>query len=68
MTRSALGPLLEIDPEIERSLLAKRRERHQQARDLRNPTVEIHQNMEDQGENALNNQPRVNENNAEVNA
>ena len=68
MTRSTLGPLFDIDPEIERSLLAKRRERHQEVRDLRDPNIEIQPNMEDQGENALNNQPRVNEHNVEVNA
>ena len=68
MTRSALGPLLEIDPKIERSLLAGRREIHQQSREFRNPTIEIQLNMEDQGENLMHNQPRVQDINVEVNA
>ena len=68
MTRRDLGPLLEIDPEIERSLLARRREIHQQFRESRDPIVEIQLNMEEQGENIVNNQPRVQEVNAEINA
>ena len=39
MTRRDLGPLLEIDPKIERSLLARRREIHQQLREPRDPFV-----------------------------
>ena len=68
MTRRDLGPLLEIDPEIERSLLARRREIHQQFRESRDPIKEIQLNMEEQGENIVNNQPRVQEVNAEINA
>ena len=68
MTRRAIEPYLDIDPKIERSLLARRRHLHQQVRDFRDPTVEIQPNMEDQGDNLVNNQPRVNEVNAEVNA
>ena len=50
MTRSALGPLLDIDPEIERSLLARHRAIHHQVRDFRDHPNEIQLGMEDQGE------------------
>ena len=59
MTHSALRPLLKIDPEIERSLLARLREIHQQVRDFRDHPREIQLDMEEQGENLMHNQPRV---------
>ena len=62
MSRKYLGPLLEFDPEIEKSLLARHREL--QLRESRNPLVGVQITMEGEGEN----QNRVPEVNAEVNA
>ena len=55
MSRRNIGQLLEIDSEIERSLLFQRRELYQQQEEISDNLVELQSTMEGQGENQHNN-------------